>query len=61
MVFGSTFNYIWLKKWPAGFDMYMFAVAVSLHSHLPLPATTNLMQRLGYSLVKAWVVSSRLY
>jgi len=30
MVFGSTFNYIWLKKWPAGFDMYMFAVAAGL-------------------------------
>jgi len=30
MAIGSTFNYVWLKKWPKGFDMYMFAVAAGL-------------------------------
>jgi hypothetical protein len=30
MAIGSTFNYIWLKKWPAGFDMFMFPVAAGL-------------------------------
>jgi hypothetical protein len=28
MAIGSVFNYIWMKKWPAGFDMYMFPIAV---------------------------------
>ncbi|KAI0326131.1 hypothetical protein GY45DRAFT_1259646, partial [Cubamyces sp. BRFM 1775] len=26
---GSIFNYVWAKRSPVGFDMYMFAVAVS--------------------------------
>ena len=30
MAAGSTFNYVWMKRNPASFDMYMFAVAVSL-------------------------------
>ncbi|KAG6814824.1 hypothetical protein H0H87_007176, partial [Tephrocybe sp. NHM501043] len=30
MVFGTTFNSIWLRSNPAGFDMYMFAVAAGL-------------------------------
>ncbi|KAG6888288.1 hypothetical protein C0995_009402 [Termitomyces sp. Mi166 len=30
MVFGCTFNTIWQRRNPAGFDMYMFAVAAGL-------------------------------
>ncbi|KAF8893097.1 OPT oligopeptide transporter protein-domain-containing protein, partial [Infundibulicybe gibba] len=30
MAFGSTLNYVWLKRDPKGFDMYMFAVAAGL-------------------------------
>jgi hypothetical protein len=29
MAAGSTFNYFWQRRNPGGFDMYMFAVAVS--------------------------------
>ncbi|KAF8998711.1 OPT oligopeptide transporter [Cyathus striatus] len=30
MAFGSVFNYIWLKRSPVGYDMYMFAVSAGL-------------------------------
>ncbi|KAI0717203.1 OPT oligopeptide transporter protein-domain-containing protein [Cerioporus squamosus] len=30
MAFGSVFNYFWARKNPAGFDMYMFAVAAGM-------------------------------
>ena len=31
-VLGATWNFFWRKRSPAGFDMYMFAVAVSTYS-----------------------------
>ena len=34
MAAGSLFNYFWAKRNPAGFDMYMFAVAVSSGDYL---------------------------
>ncbi|KAI0768694.1 OPT oligopeptide transporter [Trametes elegans] len=30
MAIGSVFNYVWMKRNPAGFDMYMFAVAAGM-------------------------------
>ncbi|KAI0371064.1 OPT oligopeptide transporter [Pilatotrama ljubarskyi] len=30
MAIGSVFNYLWMKRNPAGFDMYMFAVAAGM-------------------------------
>lgn len=30
MGFGSVFNYIWMKRSPASYDMYMFAIAAGL-------------------------------
>ncbi|KAF5368921.1 hypothetical protein D9758_002936 [Tetrapyrgos nigripes] len=30
MAVGSTFNYFWMKRNPAGYDMYMFAIAAGL-------------------------------